>query len=114
MEAASIASTTIFESIFLEIGGHRVHVAFNGGDALSVAARVKPEVGVIDIGLPDISGYEVARRIWEEAWGRSVLLIALTGWGQESDKRRARAAGFDRHCTKPVDPGELERLFFSS
>jgi DNA-binding response OmpR family regulator len=100
--------------LYLQMQGHEVHVAFNGTDALSVAARFKPEVGVIDIGLPDISGHEVARRIREEVWGRGVLLIALTGWGQESDKLRALAAGFDRHCTKPVDPVELERLFSSS
>jgi two-component system CheB/CheR fusion protein len=100
--------------LYLQMQGHDVHVAFNGTDALDVAAQIKPEVGVIDIGLPDISGHEVARRIREEAWGPRVLLIALTGWGQESDKLRARAAGFDRHCTKPVDPVELERLFFAS
>jgi CheY-like chemotaxis protein/two-component sensor histidine kinase len=100
--------------LYLQMQGHEVHVAFNGADALSVAAQIKPEVGVIDIGLPDVSGHEVARRIREEVWGRGVLLIALTGWGQESDKLRARAAGFDRHCTKPVDPVELERLFLSS
>jgi two-component system, chemotaxis family, CheB/CheR fusion protein len=100
--------------LYLQMQGHEVHVAFNGTEALSIAAQIKPEVGVIDIGLPDISGHEVARRMREEVWGRGVLLIALTGWGQESDKLRARAAGFDRHCTKPVDPVELERLFFSS
>jgi CheY-like chemotaxis protein len=100
--------------IYLQMQGHEVHVALNGTEALSVAAQIQPEVGVIDIGLPDISGYEVARHIREEAWGRGCLLIALTGWGQESDKLRARAAGFDRHCTKPVDPGELERLFSGS
>jgi two-component system, chemotaxis family, CheB/CheR fusion protein len=97
--------------LYLQMQGHDVHVAFTGSDALSVAQQTKPEVAVIDIGLPDMSGYDVARRIRDESWGREVLLIALTGWGQESDKMRARAAGFDRHCTKPVDPGALERLF---
>lgn len=100
--------------LYLQMQGHEVHVALNGTEALSVAAQIQPEVGVIDIGLPDMSGYEVARHIREEAGGRGCLLIALTGWGQESDKLRARAAGFDRHCTKPVDPGELEWLFSSS
>jgi chemotaxis methyl-accepting protein methylase/signal transduction histidine kinase len=97
--------------LYLQAHGHEVHAAFNGGDALSVAQQFKPQVCVIDIGLPDMSGYDVARRIRQESWGRDALLIALTGWGQESDKLRARSAGFDRHCTKPVDPGELERLF---
>jgi two-component system CheB/CheR fusion protein len=100
--------------LYLQMQGHEAHVAFNGGDALQLAQRIKPEVAVIDIGLPDMSGYDLAQRIREETWGRGVLLIALTGWGQDSDKLRARAAGFDRHCTKPVDPAELERLFPAS
>jgi DNA-binding response OmpR family regulator len=100
--------------LYLQMQGHEAHVAFNGGDALQLAQRIKPEVAVIDIGLPDMSGYDLAQRIREETWGRGVLLIALTGWGQDSDKLRARAAGFDRHCTKPVDPAELERLFSAS
>jgi len=99
--------------LYLQMHGHEVHVVFNGGDALKLAQQIKPEVAVIDIGLPDMSGYDVARRMRETVWGNSVLLIALTGWVQESDRLRARAAGFDRHCTKPVDPGELERLFSS-
>ena len=100
--------------LYLQLQGHEVHVAFTGSDALNVAEQIKPEVGVIDIGLPDMSGYDVAQRIRQESWGRGVLLIALTGWGQDSDKLRARAAGFDRHCTKPMDPSDLERLFSGS
>jgi two-component system CheB/CheR fusion protein len=97
--------------LFLEMQGHEIHFAHTGGETLAVAAAVKPEIGVIDIGMPDMSGYEVAERIRHEAWGEHITLIALTGWGQESDKRRALAAGFDHHCTKPVDPAELERFF---
>jgi two-component system CheB/CheR fusion protein len=97
--------------LYLQMHGHEVHVAFNGSDALQLAEQIRPQVGVINIGLPDISGYDVAQGIREQGWGRGVLLIALTGWGQDGDKLRARAAGFDRHCTKPADPAELERLF---
>ena len=61
--------------------------------------------------MPDLSGYELANRIRQEPWGAHITLNALTGWGQDEDKRRARAAGFDHHCTKPVDPADLERLF---
>ena len=97
--------------MYLEMQGHEVHFAHSGSEALTTIAALKPEVGVIDIGMPDMSGYEVAQRIRHEAWGERITLIALTGWGQESDKRRALAAGFDHHCTKPIDPAELERFF---
>jgi two-component system CheB/CheR fusion protein len=97
--------------MYLQLQGHEVHLAHTGAEALAVAAAVKPDVGVIDIGMPDMNGYEVAERIRHEAWGERIVLIALTGWGQESDKRRAIAAGFDHHCTKPVDPATLEPLF---
>jgi two-component system CheB/CheR fusion protein len=97
--------------LYLDMQGHETHFAHGGGEALAVAAAVKPEVGIIDIGMPDMSGYEVAQRIRHEAWGEQMTLIALTGWGQDDDIRRAFAAGFDHHCTKPVDPAELELLF---
>ena len=97
--------------LYLEMQGHKAHLAYTGTETLAVAATVKPDVAVIDIGMPDMSGYEVAERIRHEAWGEQVTLIALTGWGQENDKRRALAAGFDHHCTKPIDPAELERFF---
>ena len=97
--------------IYMQMQGHEAHLAYTGAEALAVAASVRPEIGVIDIGLPDMTGYEIAERIRHEAWGDKVTLIALTGWGQDADKRRAIAAGFDHHCTKPIDPGDLERLF---
>ena len=65
---------------------------------------------LLDIGLPRLNGYEAAGRIREQPWGRDMVLVALTGWGQEEDKRRAREAGFDHHLTKPVDPAALEKL----
>ncbi|MDP8984791.1 MAG: PAS domain-containing protein [Pseudomonadota bacterium] len=98
--------------LLLKLSGHDVHLAHTGADALKAAHRVRPEVGIFDIGMPDMSGYEVAERIRREAWGTKIILIAVTGWGQESDKRRALAAGFDYHLTKPVDPENLENFFY--
>ena len=93
--------------------GHDVSVAHSGGDALVLAKREKPQIVVLDIGMPDLNGYEVAARIRSEAWGNDLTLIAVTGWGQEDDKRRAKAAGFDFHMTKPIDPQALIKLIDS-
>jgi CheY-like chemotaxis protein len=97
-------------SMLLKHAGHQVHVAHSGTQALEMARRIRPQVIVLDIGMPDISGYEVAERIRVEAWGNDVMLIAVTGWGQQDDKRRAHAAGFDHHMTKPIDPLGLAKL----
>jgi PAS domain S-box-containing protein len=97
-------------AIVLRFMGYDVAVAFSGAEALEIAAREKPHAAIIDIGMPGMSGHEVAQRMRREAWGRHALLIALTGWGQEHDKLAARAAGFDDHLTKPVDPEEIGRL----
>jgi CheY-like chemotaxis protein len=98
-------------SMLLSMSGHETHVAHTGTEALEIAGRLRPDIGLLDIGLPDFSGYQVAERIRHEAWGKDMLLIAITGWGQADDKRRAKASGFDHHLTKPVDPVELEALF---
>ena len=90
--------------------GYEVATAFNGAEALELAAREKPRAAIIDIGMPGMSGHEVARRMRREAWGKHAVLIALTGWGQEQDKLAARSAGFDDHLTKPVDPEEIARV----
>ncbi len=97
-------------SMLLKLSGHEVHLAHSGNEAYEVARRVRPDIAVLDIGMPDITGYEVAEKIRREAWGEGVTLIAITGWGQAEDKRRAIAAGFDHHLTKPVDPNQLEAL----
>jgi two-component system CheB/CheR fusion protein len=97
--------------MFLKLSGHDVHIAHSGTEAFEAAKRVRPDIGVFDIGMPDMSGYEVAERIRHEAWGGQMTLIAVTGWGQDADRRRAVAAGFDHHLTKPVDPEKLELLF---
>jgi two-component system CheB/CheR fusion protein len=98
-------------AMLLNLAGHEVFLAHCGEDAIQMAERERPDVAVIDIGMPDISGYEVAKRIRQAPWGEQIKLIALTGWGQENDKRMAQAAGFDHHCTKPVDPDRLASLF---
>ena len=100
-------------AMLLGIAGHDVRVAHTGVDALQVGALQEPEAVILDIGMPGMTGFEVARRIREEAWGRSALLIAVTGWGQQNDKEKTRAAGFDHHFTKPVDPSVLEGVLQS-
>jgi CheY-like chemotaxis protein len=74
------------------------------------AATFAPDVIFLDIGMPVMDGYEVCRRIRQEPFGQHVMIVALTGWGQERDKQRARDAGFDAHLTKPADPVEIQRL----
>jgi two-component system, chemotaxis family, CheB/CheR fusion protein len=91
----------------LEIAGFSTAVVTGGQDALREARRREPDVGIIDIGMPDLDGYEVARQIRQTDCGRQMVLIAATGWGQESDEREAIAAGFDAHMTKPVDLRKL-------
>lgn len=99
---------------FLELAGHDVRIAHDGQEAIRLAAVYCPEVCVLDIGMPGATGYDVAKRIREEGWGSHAILIALTGWGQDRDKSLARAAGFDHHLTKPVDPDQLTRLISGS
>jgi PAS domain S-box-containing protein len=101
-------------ALLLEYAGHQVWRAFSGTEALAIALREKPEFLILDIGMPGLSGYEVAERVRVEPWGKRATLVALTGWGQERDRRRAWAAGFDHHLTKPVDPVQIEALLAES
>jgi PAS domain S-box-containing protein len=94
----------------LRNAGHMVDVARDGEEALAKARSWQPDVVLLDIGLPGIDGYEVARRIREEPWGAGMLLVALTGWGRDADRIRARQAGFDAHVTKPAEADALDRL----
>ena len=97
-------------AMLLQMAGHEVCTALGGQAALTLAGSFRPEVALLDIGMPDVDGYEVAKRVRQTPWGRDALLIALTGLGQDDDKRRARAAGFDHHLTKPVDLHDLDEL----
>ncbi|MBV8405150.1 MAG: response regulator [Gammaproteobacteria bacterium] len=94
----------------LELSGHQVFRAANGQLALEAAARHLPDVALLDVGMPQLDGYEVARRIRAAPWGKDVTLVAVTGWGQEADRRRSREAGFDLHLVKPLDAERLQRL----
>jgi CheY-like chemotaxis protein len=93
----------------LSLYGYQVEVAYDGTAAIQLDGAFRPKVAVLDIGMPGANGFEVARSI-RESRGDVVTLIALTGWGQEGDRRRAMEAGFDYHLTKPVDPGALNDL----
>jgi CheY-like chemotaxis protein len=93
----------------LSMFGHEVRVAYDGASALRIGQEFRPRVAVLDIAMPGSSGYEVARAIRKQQ-GREIKLVALTGWGQEGDRRRAMEAGFDYHLTKPVDPAVLNDL----
>jgi signal transduction histidine kinase len=97
-------------AMLLELGGHEVFSAANGALALESAERHQPEVALLDIGMPKLDGYEVARRIRAQPWGKNIVLVALTGWGQESDRRRSGEAGFDTHLVKPLDLDKLAEL----
>ncbi|MDE2049947.1 MAG: response regulator [Gammaproteobacteria bacterium] len=97
-------------ALLLQMSGYELHVCHGGREALALARRERPNALVLDIGMPGMSGYEVARHIRAEDWGRDALLIAVTGWGQREDRERSRAAGFDHHLTKPVDPDTLQGL----
>jgi len=101
-------------SFLLQLGGHELHVAHDGEAAVELARQLKPDIALVDIGLPKLNGYGVAQAIRAAPWGGLVVLIALTGWGQDEDKRRALEAGFDFHLTKPVDPDQVEALIAQS
>ncbi|MFO1502796.1 MAG: response regulator [Steroidobacteraceae bacterium] len=96
-------------SLLIEDGGHRVVTAYDGMEALRMAEEFRPQVVLLDIGMPRLDGYEVARRMRTTDWGRQALLVAITGWGQARDRALAQEAGFDEHFTKPLDPAQLER-----
>jgi CheY-like chemotaxis protein len=94
----------------LSLLGHDVRTAHDGLEGLELAEAFRPEVLLLDIGLPRLNGYEVCRRIRGQPWGKGMFIVAVTGWGQEDDRRRAREAGFDHHLTKPVNLEALEGM----
>jgi signal transduction histidine kinase len=97
-------------AMLLEMAGHEVRVAHYGKAALTLAQEFRPDTALLDIGMPDMTGYEVAQSLRGQSWATGLRLIALTGWGQESDRRRALDAGFDHHVIKPIDPDKLAEL----
>jgi PAS domain S-box-containing protein len=97
-------------ALILEMSGYDVRLAISGSEALAVARREQPDAMFLDIGMPDMSGYEVAASVRREPWGEHALLVAVTGWGQPNDKEKSKAAGFNHHLTKPVDLDHVEQL----
>ncbi len=97
-------------AFLLKAAGHSVMTAYDGQSALGLARERQPDVALLDIGMPEMSGYEVARAIRREAWGRNMRLIALTGWGQAEHRRRSIEVGFDDHLVKPIELDVLEKL----
>jgi CheY-like chemotaxis protein len=94
----------------LQLMGHEIAIAYDGLSAVDSAAAFHPAVILLDLGLPGLDGYEVARRIRAQPGGNDMMLIAATGWGAADDRRRSREAGFDHHMVKPVDLDELEKM----
>ncbi len=97
-------------AMMLELMGNEVRIAHDGLEAIAAAEELRPDVILLDIGMPRLNGYDACRRIREQPWGAGIYIVALTGWGQEEDKRRSREAGFDHHLVKPVDPVALGEL----
>src|SRR5688572_9178531 len=97
-------------AMMLAIMGHDTRTAHDGESAVRSAETFLPDVVLLDIGLPKLNGYEVAQRIRGQAWGRSMFLIAVTGWGQDEDRQRSSEVGLNLHMVKPVEPSALEKL----
>jgi CheY-like chemotaxis protein len=97
-------------AMMLRLTGNQVRTAHDGVEAIKVAESFRPQVILMDVGMPRLNGYEATQRIREQPWGRSAIIIALTGWGQEGDKERSREAGCDGHLVKPVSLPDLEKL----
>ena len=94
-------------AILAQLSGYVTHIAIDGLAAIEMAEIVRPEAIIMDLGMPKMSGFEAARWVRQQPWGKDTVLIAVTGWGQDEDRRKSREAGFDVHLTKPVDSTEL-------
>lgn len=97
-------------AMLLKIMGNNVQLAHDGEEAVAAAVEFRPHVVLCDIGLPKLNGYEACRQIKKQAWDENMILIAVTGWGQDEDRRKSEEAGFDQHLVKPVDPKALMKL----
>jgi CheY-like chemotaxis protein len=97
----------------LQAMGHEAHAAYDGAEAVRAGDRLEPEVMLLDLGMPNLDGYAACSEIRRRDWGQRTLVVALTGWGQEADRRRTAEAGFDHHLVKPVDLDDLTQLLSS-
>ena len=100
-------------SMLLQLTGNQTQVAFDGVEAVEAATSFRPDVILMDLGMPRLNGYEAARKIREQPWGKCMVLVALTGWGQDEDRKKTAEAGFDGHLVKPVEFAELTKLLAS-
>jgi CheY-like chemotaxis protein len=101
-------------AIYFGLEGHEVKTAHDGSEAVRAVQEFQADFAFLDLGMPEMDGLEAARQIRKHPWGAGVVLVALTGWGQEEDKRKTREAGFDHHFVKPADPVELVQLLKKS
>ena len=97
-------------AMLLKMMGNNIHTAYDGEEAVAAAGKFRPHVVLCDIGLPKLNGYEACRQMKAQAWEKKMILIAVTGWGQDDDRRKSQEAGFDHHMVKPVDPQALMKL----
>jgi len=93
--------------MLLRISGNETALAHDGAEAVEVAQQFAPDMVLLDLGLPKLNGYDAARQIRAQPWGKNMMLVALTGWGQEEDRRKSKEVGFDHHLVKPVDHNSL-------
>jgi signal transduction histidine kinase/CheY-like chemotaxis protein len=100
-------------AMLLSLLGHEAHTAYDGEAGVAAAEKLRPDVVLLDLGMPKMNGYEACRHIRQQPWGEDMFLIAVSGWGQEGDRRRAEKARFNRHMLKPVDPPELIKVIES-
>jgi len=107
---ASLSDNAELLKILLEEEGHETFMAHDGVEGLAAAERLRPDVVLMDLGLPRIDGFDACRRIREQAWGKQILMIAITGWGQDVDRRKSQEAGFDHHLVKPVEASDISAL----
>jgi CheY-like chemotaxis protein len=97
-------------AMVLRLRGYEVETARDGLEAVEAAGRVRPDVVLLDLGMPRLDGYATCRRIREQPWGADMLIVALSGWAQEQDRSKGKAAGFDAHLAKPVQLSAIEEL----
>jgi CheY-like chemotaxis protein len=97
-------------ALLLNIAGNETHTAHDGLQAIEAAARFRPDMIILDIGLPKLNGYEACRRIREQPWGKNIVLVALTGWSLDEENPQSKGAGFDHHLVKPVEFDALKGL----
>ena len=97
-------------ALLLSTMGCDVHTVYGGEDAVRAADSFRPEIALIDLGMPDLDGWEVCRRIRAQTWGAGIRIVALTGWGRDDDRLHTEIAGFDEHVVKPADPDAVIRL----